>query len=228
MSHMILPMEIIARARHPWALLPRKIKIDVKAKENEARLMEENFRLIRQSQSAEFCWPWRLGQEIGWVVDAPVSVSMDALNDIQLDCPDPNESPPTVTKALFTRHAGWMRLYEYRENGRWLSMFMPLGQGAVEWLVGWDLTIPSGYFVMLLPYEPIQNLEVVVGLLDHKNLERMRATNGVPIAVRPRGPVTIRRGQPIVKIILLHPDSSRAKMSVEGEPSAGEQAGAQP
>ena len=54
-------VEVVFRAVYPWAILPRKIKIDVQAKEEEARLMEEHFRWVRCSRSAELCWPWRLG-----------------------------------------------------------------------------------------------------------------------------------------------------------------------
>src|SRR4029077_14660908 len=80
-------MEVVFSAVHAWAILPRKVKIDPKPKQEEIRMMAENFRWVRFTRSAELCWPWRLGQEIGWVVESPVTVSMDALHDVEVASP---------------------------------------------------------------------------------------------------------------------------------------------
>src|SRR5262245_49909000 len=77
-------MEIRFFPRYPWAILPRKLKIDVNSKEEEIRLMDEHFRWIRQNRSAEVCWPWRIAQETGWVIESPVTVDMEALNDVEI------------------------------------------------------------------------------------------------------------------------------------------------
>src|SRR4029079_7922559 len=95
------------------------------------------------------------------------------------------------------------------------------GKGTVEWTLGWNVHIPPGYYLMVMPYDPIPNFEVQTGFLDHKNLERMNKEFGIPIAVRPTGPVSIKRGQPVAKIMLLHPDSVRAQMKISDEPFAG-------
>ena len=93
-------MQVTFRAVHPWAILPRKIKIDPKPKQEEAQLMAEHFSWVRASRSSELCWPWRLSQEIGWVVDSPVSVDMDKLNDVEaMGPPDKLQYLSMITNA---------------------------------------------------------------------------------------------------------------------------------
>lgn len=236
-------MEIRFHPRYPWAILPRKLKIDVQSKEEEIRLMDEHFRWIRQNRSAEVCWPWRMAQETGWIIDSPVTVDMEALGDLEVYHSEPADSaffqeitgsnlawgrpgdPEQVKHHIIARRGGWMRLYDFVSDQGWKSMFQPNGKGTVEWTLGWKVHIPPGYYLMLMPYERIPNLEVETGFLDHKTLERMNGEFGVPIAVRPTGPVSIRRGQPVAKIMLLHPDTLRAQMKVSDEPFTGAEVG---
>lgn len=226
-----IKLEVSFRQVCPWALLPRKIKIDVKAKQEEVRIFEENFQWLRISRSEELCWPWRMGQEIGWVVDCPVNITMDALHDVEArgapheqrtlsmltNCTEVwsyNDDQGQLQRVHYTRNAGWIGLYDYRVGDTFHRMFFTNGQGSVEWVMGWEVRIPIGYFLLLLPYEPIRNLEVIMGVLDAKNLKRP-GKSGMSIAIRPTGPVTLKRGQPIARIILLHGDSLRAGTSVE-------------
>ncbi|WP_280868497.1 hypothetical protein [Streptomyces sp. SAI-127] len=48
----------------------------------------------------------------------------------------------------------------------------------------------------------------------------MGEDNGVSIAVRPTRATTVRRGQPIARIVLLHADSLQTKGLYETEPEA--------
>jgi hypothetical protein len=226
-------MQVTFRQVFPWAILPRKVKVDPEPKREEARLMEENFRWVRTSRAAELCRPWRLAQEVGWVIDSPVSVTMDALHDVQVDCPP--EALRQVTNLAnatenwlvergerihCTRTAGWLALYDFRHEDRYTRMFYVNGQGTVEWVMGWDVTIPPSYFLMLLPYEPIPNLEVISGVLDAKSLLKPLGRRiGFSLAVRPTGPVALRRGQPVARLILLHPDTFTVKANVESDAS---------
>ncbi len=155
---------------------------------------------------------------------------MDALHDVEASC-SPQDARTVnlrtnctevhshsdqgdVIRAHFTRNAGWLRLYDYRDGDRNGVMFHANGQGSVEWITGWGVTIPPSYFIMLMPYTPIPNLEIIVGILNAKNLNRPGKT-GLSIGVRPHGPVTLVRGQPIARMILLHPDSVHATASFE-------------
>ena len=119
-----------------------------------------------------------------------------------------------LERAHYTRQAGWIGLYDFRNGDHYERMFYVNGQGSVEWVMGWEMRIPPQYFVMLMPYEQIPNLEVIVGLLDHKNLKRP-GKSGLSIAIRPTGPVQLTRGQPIARIILLHGDSLRIDAKYE-------------
>lgn len=230
-------MDVVFRSVYPWAILPDKAKVDVKAKRDEVRMVEENFRWVRASRSAELCWPWRVAHELGWVIRCPVDITMDALNDVETACPP--EHIPVVARMTnsteyweydyapdsgrqrrvhFTRGAGWLALYDFRVGGHVQRMFHMNGQGSVEWVMGWGATIPPTYSLLILPGDPVRNLEVITGIHDAKTLGRREGKDlGLSIAVRPTGPVTLRRGQPIARLILLHPDSLRARATVEGE-----------
>lgn len=235
-------MEITFRRVYPWAILPTKRRIDTAPKEEEARLLAENFKVARASRSQEFCWSWRAGQEIGWTIHSPVTVPMDAIHDFEAVCADhpdairqiANQAGATenwafrddqgrVERMHFTRRAGWTALFDFRvADGSYQRMFTMNGQGSVEWSLGWEAVIPPNYSILLLPYEPIENLEVLTGVLSGSQLaKRSGRTNGLSLGVRPQGPVTIQRGQPIARIILLHSDSIRARAVFEegGDPA---------
>jgi hypothetical protein len=62
--------------------------------------------------------------------------------------------------------------------------------------------------------EELPDLEVPVGVMDSKALGRLNQTLGMAIAVRPRGPVSIVRRQPVARMVLLHADSVRMQMRV--------------
>ncbi len=219
-------------ALHPWAILPRKVKIDTSARVEESRLMEEHFVWVRKTRSAELCWPSRMGQEIGWVVDSPVTVTMDALHDIEAIGPPESlrqlsmlanasenwcfrDAEGKPNRIHFTRNAGWTALYDFKVgNGRSDRMFFLNGEGSLEWVLGWEPSLPSTHAILLIPYEPIPNLEVLTGVLTAGALAKgVGKTNGFSIGIRPTGPVTIQRGQPVARIILLHPDSLRDKVT---------------
>jgi hypothetical protein len=86
-----------------------------------------------------------------------------------------------------------------------------------EWHLGWNVEIPIGYFLLVLGTEELPQLQVPVGILDSKALTRLNQTTGMAIAIRPRGPVEIARGQAIARMLLLHPDSLKAQLHEEAQ-----------
>ena len=229
-------MEITFRKVHPWAILPKKPKIDPKPKREEARLMAEHFAWVRASRSAELCWPWRMSQELGWIVESPVTVTMEAFHDVEALCPPDklryvsmlanatenwnfNGDDGKSQRLHFTRNAGWTALYDFIVPGGGMEhMFFINGLGSVEWVLGWEAVIPPNYSMLILPFGPIPNLEVMMGVLEARTLaKREGQTHGISIPVRPTGRVPLQRGQPIARIVLLHEDSLKASAASDTE-----------
>ncbi|GAA1305984.1 hypothetical protein GCM10009647_025000 [Streptomyces sanglieri] len=109
---------------------------------------------------------------------------------------------------IAARDADWLHLGDHRSpNGGWEGMFVPNGQGTLEWRLGWAATIPTGTFLMVMPppdHAP-DGLQVPIGVIPAKAVNAMTDRGGMSIAVRPEHPVTVHRGQGIARIMLLHP-----------------------
>lgn len=213
------------RARYPWAILPAKCKVGVESAKNDAAMYAENFRWMRSDRVPELCWPWRLGHEIGWTIASPVDIRMDRIDDVELAA-DVEGVEAFAAAAGYSalwrrgknfigiRNAGWLRQAEVKTDRGWEAMFVPNGGGSLEWHLGWDLEIPAGYFLLVFGMEELPDLEVPVGVMDSKALGRLNQTSGMAIAVRPRRPVSIARGQPVARMVLLHADSVKMQMTV--------------
>lgn len=105
-----------------------------------------------------------------------------------------------------------MRLYNVLTEAGPRMMFVPNGAGAVEWHLGWEMEFPESHYVMALPLDNApQGLEVPIGILDYRTVQRLNAETGFAIGIRPRQSVALRRGEPIAQLLLLHPDLIRAK-----------------
>lgn len=216
------------RARYPWALLPAKAQSNISAARHDAALYSKQFRWLRRDRVPELCWPWRLGHEVGWTIPSPVHVRMDRIEDLELSAADPEELQAAATAAgydalwrrgpvhIATRSAGWIRESEVKTDRGWEAMFVPNGGGTLEWHLGWNVEIPAGYFLLVVGTEELPQLEVPAGMLDSKALSRLNQTTGMAIAIRPRGPVEISRGQAVARMLLLHPESLKAQLHVAG------------
>jgi hypothetical protein len=102
----------------------------------------------------------------------------------------------------------WLHLYEFREGDGWGSMFIPNGQGSVEWRQGWLPDDFQPHAIMVFPSEELPELGVLTGVLTATSIERMRLT-GFSIAISPRVEVPICRGQEIARMVLVGPESLR-------------------
>jgi hypothetical protein len=222
------------KIKHEWALLPHKHQVDRHAAALDAGIYARNFRWFRKTRTAAACWPWRVAQELGWVIPSPVDVHMTPLRDVEVACmPEEMEllSRATRLEELWKRSdsylavetTNWLRLYDVRGDGGWEAMFVPNGDGTVEWHLGWEAHIPEGYFLMILPPpDSTPGLDVPMGLLDFRTLCKLNEKQGVAIAVKPTLPVTLRRHQPVARLVLLHPDSIKATMAPEESPGEGD------
>jgi hypothetical protein len=200
---------------HPWSLAPERGKVEIEAAKERERLYRENFHYLRAARQAEFCPSWVLGQRIGWRILSPVDVTLSPLEQTEVSADDMETSARAVGKQEVWLRDGtmlamdrppWLHQYQFREGDGWASMFVPNGQGTVEWRLGW---VPEGYeshSIMVFPGEESQDLGVRVGVLTPASLARM-STTGFSIAVGPRAKVDISRGQEIARMVLVGPES---------------------
>ncbi|MFJ3594599.1 hypothetical protein ACIQUY_34985 [Streptomyces sp. NPDC090231] len=209
--------------QQPWALPPDKLRVDRAAARAERDAYETGFRHKRIARLPADCPPWVLGQELGWTVRSPITATLTPLDDTDFGVPDEEAVPDVARRAqrtqmwkhgqawIATADTTWLRLHDYRTPQGWESMFLPNGSGTVEWRLGWSARIPDQRFLMVMPPPtPNPHLDVPVGIIAARTLNAMNGPGGISIAVRPTAPVTLHRGDPLARIVLLHPDTLRA------------------
>ncbi|WP_437907618.1 hypothetical protein WME95_06860 [Sorangium sp. So ce327] len=213
-----MPSEICFRAIHRWALLPYKHRIETSDAARKAKLYEREFRWLRARRVPPLCRPWRLGQELGWLVPSPIDVRLTPIQGVEVEADhdslqelahasDYTQLWHRDSFALVLKPSDWLRFYQYRTKEGWMCMFLPNGEGSVEWHLGWQIDIPDDMFLLIMPGPDIPGLEVPLGVLDAKSIGRFNASHGVSIAVRPQREIAIRRGDPVARLVLLHAES---------------------
>ncbi len=202
---------------HPWALLPQQKSVDLESAKERERLYRDNFRYVRSARQPEFCAPWVLGQRLGWRICSPIDVTLTPLPQIEISADDVDASVTAAGKAEVWLRSGtglvmdrppWLHLYQFRDGDGWGNMFIPNGQGSVEWRLGW---LPEDYeplSLMVFASEELPELGVVTSVLTSASLKRLAAT-GFSLAIHPRTEVSIRRSQEIARMVLLGPESLR-------------------
>jgi len=205
---------------------PSKTHVDKKNVLEESELLEKHFKYHRKFRSKEYCPPWVLGQELGWYIRSPITTSLTAIKDVQIaEDIDPAESGHVLNVTEFWRRGkgyiateknSWIRSFVYRNHdGAWESMFLPNGEGTIEWHLGWGMEIPSEYFMLVHALDDTCGLEIPTGVLTAKQANRTWDGGGMSIAIRPTSPVEVRRGQPIARMTLLHRDSLQAQLDYD-------------
>ncbi|MDA5147331.1 hypothetical protein PEM37_38105 [Streptomyces sp. AD681] len=226
-------MEVPFRQIQPWALVPSKYEVDRQRSRSDAAVYRENFRFVRAERRPEYCAPWVMGRELGWQVLSPVDITFTPLDQIELDgVTEPEAAGRAVNRTelwqrekshLAVEKSSWLHLHQFSTPRGWENMFLVNGAGTVEWRMGWTADVPRGYFLLILPLEGATGLEVPVGILSSSITARMAKEHGLSIAVKPTATTTVRRGQPIARIVLLHADSLQAKAlypdTAEAEPA---------
>ena len=205
-----------------WALVPDAPKVDRRAAREERDLYAEHFRYARIARLPADCPPWLLGQELGWLVRSPVTITLGPVDDVEFAVPDAEDVGAVARKIgigevwrrdeswIATPGAAWMRLFDFRTERGWEGMFLPNGSGTVEWRLGWSIDIPERYF-LLVTGAGCPALEVPLGVIAAQAVNAMRGRGGFSVAVRPTARATIRRGDPVARIVVLHPDSLQAR-----------------
>jgi hypothetical protein len=213
-----------ARRLYEWAILPCKQHVDRAAPREEARLLAENFRYHRQFRRADACPPWVMGQELGWVIPSPIAVTLTPLDDVQLAADDAElrEAGRLLGRdelwrrgegLIATARTDWLRAHQYQgHDGAWQGMFLPNGEGSVEWRLGWALRIPEGCFLLVTALDDADGFTVPTGVLTDRQVNRTWDTDGFSIALRPDRPVRLTRGQPVARIVLLSRETLQARI----------------
>ncbi|WP_255596431.1 hypothetical protein [Cellulomonas sp. C5510] len=216
---------VTVRREYEWALPPEKHRTDRTAAHDEATLLAQHFRYVRRVRYPEACPPWVLGQELGWIIRAPLTVTVSPVHDLQVDAEaDPNEIARLAgTSEFWSRSGGfitaprspWLRLHQFRgSSGAWEAVFLPNGDGSVEWRLGFSVDIPDEYF-LLTQSIGVPGIDVPPGVLTARQLRRSIGAGGISLAFRPTGDVSIQRGDPIARLVLLHRSSIQARLEVD-------------
>jgi hypothetical protein len=205
-----------------WALVPDAPRADRRGSRAERDLYAQHFRYMRIARLPVDCPPWVLGQELGWLVRSPVTVNLGPVVDVEFAVPATEEVADVARKLhvgelwrrdgawVATPDAAWMRMFDFRTENGWQGMFVPNGSGTVEWHLGWAATIPDRYFLLVVG-AGCPALEVPVGVVAAHALNAMRERGGFSLAVRPTARATIHRGEPVARVVVLHPDSLQAR-----------------
>lgn len=192
------------------AILPEKEKLA------KPELLDQEARWIKNRRVKGVCWPYRSAKELGWTLYSPVDVAIHPLSEIQTTMDKPEEfarlkqltdMDEWVQKddiLLGVKPSSWYKIHEYEYEGRYRSMFIPNGEGTLEWRLGWSVDIPDDHLLLIQPIE-MKDARFIVhpGLLMGTSVQSVQQHLGLPIAFEPLQPCKIIRGEPLAKLFVL-------------------------
>lgn len=141
------------------AILPEKEKVVPKIQP------DEEARWLKTRRVKGMCWPYRSAKELGWTIHSPIDVDIQPLTEIQTTLENPEEfsrlkqlsnMDEWVQKddvLLGVKPSTWYKIHEYGYDGRFRSMFIPNGEGTLEWRQGWSVDIADDYMLLIWPLE---------------------------------------------------------------------------
>lgn len=91
-----------------------------------------------------------------------------------------------------------------------------------QWRLGWAAQIPEDYF-LLLADAGVNGVSVPWGIVTARTVASMVERGGFSLPLEVTSPVTIRRGDPVARLILLHRDSLQARAHWPGAESGNEE-----
>ena len=215
-------MKIEFEKQFPWALLPCKPNKPHWDKD-DAEICNEEFRWLISNRVPERCAPWRIAQQLGYIIRSPITCTIAPFIEYELAPSVLNDQPGLdefiknsgVTQlwerdgsCLGIKEGEWLKLYSYRQQDKWVNIFIPNGQGSVEWHLGFNVIVPNEYFIFVMPYHlDGKDFEIPLGVIPGKTLTSINQSCSFSITIKPLNKCTIRRNMPIARIILLHKDS---------------------
>lgn len=210
-------MQVRFRQRYPWALLPYRQRVDLKTREADAMMYAANFRFLRRYQVPEMCYPWRMGNESGWLIPSPIDMRVDPVDTHEVEVAPRDRSffaqstgltdvyPGPTGETMFAseRHT-WLRISDVKFDNGFAPMFAADRDGFVNWRLGWQVTPPPGYHVLVLPIPELEGIEVGQALHDLSAAQPDYANYGFTIAIRPQRTQLITRRQPLARLLVIH------------------------
>ncbi|CAM4467838.1 hypothetical protein FHS16_003226 [Paenibacillus endophyticus] len=121
------------------AILPSKDKMVLPPK------YDAEARWVKNRRIKGACWPYRSAKELGWTIHSPIDVEIHPLQEIQIIFDKPEEfarlkqltdMDEWVQKddiLLGVKPSAWYKVHEYAYEDRFRSMFIPNGEGTLEW-----------------------------------------------------------------------------------------------
>jgi hypothetical protein len=207
---------------YPWSLVPNQGTVEKIGRGPESDL-SQHFRFTGKERLAQDCGPWRLGRSLGWVVQSPIDVKLAPLDDVAVNLAEEDGASELAgalgvnyqlwhrrVSSIAVRKNSWLHLHQFRgHEGQWEGMFLPNGQGTLEWRLGWNAHIEDQKFLVVLPLDGERRFEVPTGVLSHKQLDRMAEHGGMSIPLQPVTQVALRRGDPIARLLVVGADVLR-------------------
>ncbi len=204
----------------PWALLP-SVRTSVTHADDGSH---ESFRYLRHDRRRENCWPWRLFDQMGWDVLSPVDVSLEPLLDVEISASLEEEEILSIANSANLKEwwrrgesyiafpsSGWLRLYDFEREGKWVPMFTPNGQGTVEWNLGWSVDVPDDMALLTLtPDNRIVGVDIPGGVILSKKAKQFIDFS---IAIEIDRSARIKRGDVIARLVPI----SRSSLKVSSE-----------
>lgn len=90
-------------------------------------------------------------------------------------------------------------------------MFLPNGEGSLEWRLSFDVELPEGCS-LLVQDAGQKGFRVVMGVLPGPVMSRMNAASGFSLALRPERQTRVKRGDPIAQLIAISRDTLRMNL----------------
>lgn len=209
-------------ALYPWALVPvpsASVASDREAKDSIA----SEFRFTGHERTRHDCGPWRLGRRLGWTILSPIRATIEPIEDVPVDVEETDVQAlggvlgPDFqlwnrrVSSIAVRRNNWLHLYQFRgPDGGWQGMFLPNGEGTVEWRLGWTVDLPESHFMVVLPVDEERRFDVPTGVLSGKQMRTVGATGGMSLPFRPVSRFTIERGEPLARVLVVPADAVTA------------------
>lgn len=207
----MLKSDVKFQKRFDWGLCP--VKPNKHGKSPQRNLKNSNFRWMSFKRTAGSCPPYQMGSQLGWFLLSPVDVTLRPFVDYCFNC-SKDEIGEVVSELALAQvwhrencYVGvqenlGLRFFDYWDNDEIQAMFLPNGEGTLEWKLGIDISAPEGVS-LLIQDAGCEGFTTLTGLISAKQLKHNFSGNGISIAVKPNIKTKIKRGDVVAHVLLV-------------------------